>query len=130
MNNSLENLHILSFSKVYISLSKYYGDSSDPRRLIKNPKTKLYLMHKQRIVWKSIKSFVMNKTLMWIKIVKIKDYLRQTMVLSTKDSLLYLINQFILFEQNVVFDSWGIYTFRFLILQLQLRNLYPQWLLT
>lgn len=130
MNNSLENLHILSFSKVYISLSKYYGDSSDPRRLIKNPKTKLYLMHKQRIVWKSIKSFVMNKTLMWIKIVKIKDYLRQTMVLSTIDSLLYLINQFILFEQNVVFDSWGIYTFRFLILQLQLRNLYPQWLLT
>ena len=50
MNNSLENLHILSFSKVYISLSKYYGDSCDPRRLIKNPKTKLYLMHKQRIV--------------------------------------------------------------------------------
>ena len=40
-----------------------------------------------------------------MKIVKIKDYLRQTMILSTIDSLLYLINQFILFEQNVVFDS-------------------------
>lgn len=76
-------------------MSEYCADSCNPRRL--NYKSQNYIMPFARTTYcrNSITYFEMNITLMRIKIVKITDYLHQTMILSSEDSLLYLINQFI-----------------------------------